>query len=149
MKKDLKKLMLILLACMMLHVMSLPISATSENEQIAPCYINANSYTDEFIITDSGIAVVMVTYQGLPSAFTKADISVKIQKKFLFLFWNDVDIGYPNNEWTDECTDLNGTFYNTFAVNGTGTYRALITVNIYGHTSGYDTIELIREYKYQ
>lgn len=66
---------------------------------------------------------------------------MKIQKRFLGIFWSTVDIGYTDNEWIAYCYDLNGTVYNSFPLEDTGTYRAVFTVEIYGKDGSVDTIE--------
>lgn len=114
-----------------------------------PRYDNTDKYTATFSVADPGTAIVRVSYFGTPSTFTKAEITVKIQKRFLLVFWNDVDIGYTNNEWTATCTDQNGIFSKTFAVNGTGYYRAKITLKVYGSGGTVDVIESTREYQYK
>lgn len=148
MNKFLKKVFLILFACMFIVPCTLHVSAVYENFEIMPFYVNTDDCVANFFIED-GCAYVSVNYNGVPSAFTKAEISVKIQKRFLLVFWNDVDIGYTNNEWTASSTALNGVFSKSFSVNNTGYYRALITVKIYGTSGEVDTIEFTKEYKYE
>ena len=112
-----------------------------------PYYTNTDRcFADFEIIND--VATVVVYYYGDASEFTKAEISVKIQKRFLLVIWNDVDIGYADNEWTATSYDLNGSFYKEFPISKTGYYRALITVKVYGTSGEVDTIEFTKEYQY-
>lgn len=147
MNKLLKKVMAILIACVVIMACTLQALAANDNE-IMPFYINAEECYADFMVED-GVANVSIRYYGSSTEFLKAEISVKIQKRFLLVFWNDVDIGYTNNEWTASSTALNGVFSKSFSVNNTGYYRALITVKIYGTSGEVDTIEFTKEYKYE
>lgn len=148
MNSFLKKAMLIAFACVFMISGALHATAIDESSEIMPYYANARGCVADFDV-ESGYANVSVRYNGVPSAFIKAEISVKIQKRYLLVFWNDVDIGYTNNEWTASSTALNGVFSKSFSVNNTGYYRALITVKIYGTSGEVDTIEFTKEYKYE
>lgn len=119
-----------------------------EDYGVAPCYDNVTRYYCNFSVNDPNTATVSVDYYGISGDFQKAEITVKIQKKVLLLFWDTVDIGEPNDEWVETSTALNGHFYNTFDVNGTGTYRALITVEFTGVDGSVDVVEETKEYKY-
>ena len=120
-----------------------------EDYGVAPCYDNVFECEFEFSVIDPNIAQVSVEYSGISGDFKKAEITVKIQKKVFLLFWDTVDIGEPNDEWVETSTALNGLFYNTFDVNGTGTYRALITVEFTGVDGSVDVVEETIEYKYK
>ena len=147
MNKYLKTMMQVLLACLVLCSFSAQVSAMTIDNEIVPYYVNAEQCTAGFSITDNN-ASILVRYYGNASAFTKAEISVKIQKRFLLVIWNDVDIGYADNEWTATSYDLYGSFYKEFPISKTGYYRALITVKVYGTSGEVDTIEFTKEYQY-
>ena len=116
--------------------------------QISPYYTNCDRCVLSFAVIDPGEAHVDITYNAKSGLFSEARITVKIQKRFLGIFWKTVDIGLPNNEWTATSTDVNGDFYNWFNVDGTGTYRANFTVEIIGTDGSVDLIEETRECKY-
>ena len=67
---------------------------------------------------------------------------MKLEKRFLFVFWNYVD------EWSSSSTELNGDFFHTFTLDGSGTYRATFTLLITGNDGTVDTIEQVIESKY-
>ena len=141
MNSFLKKAMLIAFACVFMISGALHAIAIDESSEIMPYYVNVGGCDADFFV-QNGFASVDVMYEGHPSKFTKAEIAVKIQKRFLLVIWNDV------GEWTATSTNLNGNFSKSFAVNSTGYYRALITVKIYGTSGEVDTIEFTKEYKY-
>ena len=76
-----------------------------------------------------------VTYYGYDS-FVRADLNVKVQKRFLLVFWNDV------YEWNASCTDIDGEFYHEFDIEKSGTYRAKFTLLITGTDGTVDTVTL-------
>jgi len=107
---------------------------TSATEDITPYYSNTNDCYLYFVASQ-GEAYATVSYNAKSSEFSYASIYVKIQKRFLGVFWSTVD------EWTETCYDVNGTVYNSTALEDTGTYRAVFTVEIYGKDGSVDTIE--------
>lgn len=137
----------VLTVCLLLFSLTVHSLAISDNDGYAPYYVNANNCDAEFLVSN-GVASVFIEYYGYASEFTRAEVSVRIQKRFLLVIWNDVDIGYSNNEWTATSYDLNGSFYKDFSISKTGYYRALITVKIYGTSGEVDTIEFTKEYQY-
>lgn len=74
-----------------------------------------------------------VTYYGYDS-FVRADLNVKVQKRFLLVFWNDV------YEWNASCTDIDGEFYHEFDIEKSGMYRAQFTLLITGTDGTVDTV---------
>ena len=74
-----------------------------------------------------------VTYYGYDS-FVRADLNVKIQKRFLLVFWNDV------YEWNASSSTLNGHFYHEFDIEKSGMYRAQFTLLVTGNDGTVDTV---------
>ena len=74
-----------------------------------------------------------VTYYGYES-FVRADLNVKIQKRFLLVFWNDV------YEWNASSTEVDGHFYHEFDIEKSGMYRAQFTLLITGNDGTVDTV---------
>ena len=116
---------------------------------VTPRWTNCDQYAFTFTINDSGIAHVNVNYTGDSNKFAEARLTVQLEKRFLLVFWNTVDIGYPNNEWTETSTDLYGNFYNSFALSDTGRYRAVMTLEIVGIDGSVDVIESESVYDYE
>ena len=152
MKKRILTLILILSMLFVMGVGGFTVSATEpsfvNSEAVSPRYANCNQCYFSFEVLDPGEAHVLVTYTAKADVFTRSDLTVKIQKKFLGLFWRTVDIGTTNDEWIAYSNDVYGEFYNYFNVDGTGTYRAVFCVEIYGTSGAVDTIENTIEYKY-
>ena len=129
MKKITKTLLVILLVA----VMSLSnVVAFAAEEGIDPRLSHTDSGSFAFAILD-GVGCVGATYYGYDS-FVRADLNVKVQKRFLLVFWNDV------YEWNASCTDLNGDFYHEFSIEKSGNYRANFTLLVTGTDGTVDTI---------
>ena len=136
MKTKMKIAALFLLTGIMLLMYAMPAFAT----EINPRLTNIDSATTTFGVVNN-TAEVVVDYTGRASNFSRAEVSVKIEKKFLLLFWKDIA------EWTDTCTDVNGFIVGTCTADGSGTYRATITLTIYGKNGVNDVIEDVIETK--
>ena len=147
MKKRLLTLFLVLSMLFVTVISGFTISVSAAND-ISPRFTNCNQCDFTFAILEPGEAHVLVTYYAKTDVFVQAKLTVKIQKKFLGLFWRDVDIGMTDNKWIEYSYDVDGQFYNYFPADGTGTYRAVFLLEMHGTTGVSDTIEETLEYKY-
>ena len=153
MKNTAKKIFTTLMAVILLFLncTSLVTSASAVVDTetgISPYLTNCYECAFTFSAAYEGQAQVAVSYVAKSEVFTQAKLTVKIQKRFLGLFWTTVDIGEPNNEWIAYCYDVYGDFYNSFPLESTGTYRAVFTVEFSGTTGEVDVIEDTIESKY-
>ena len=149
MKKFFKTLLTLLVSTAILVSGVVAVSAEGGTTEIMPRWNVADDNEFTFTVSSTDKANVRVTYSANSTNFQKANLTVKLEKRFLLLFWTTVDIGYTNNEWTATSTDPDGYFYNTFTVNGKGTYRAHITLEIIGKNGQKDVIEETLEYEYK
>ena len=159
MKKAIKKSVSLLLVVILMTISSvLPAYAvgetnaepvdSSKNVSVMPRFMHCSKCVMTFTVSAPGTAYVGVTYNAYSDTFLEAKVTVKIQKRVLGVFWKTVDIGYANDEWVDYSEAVNGYFYNSFAISGTGTYRANFTVEITGKDGSCDVIEDTIERKY-
>jgi hypothetical protein len=93
---------------------------------------HANGANFSFAATANG-GYIDVTYYGYDS-FVRADLTVKIEKQFLFFFWTEVDT------WSASSTEIDGMFSHAFTLTGSGTYRATFTLKVTGNDGTVDTI---------
>lgn len=135
-----KKTTSLILAVVMIITMFSTAALTCSAEEPTPRLSNLNECSLSFVI-DSGKAHVAVAYTGMVDTFTQIKATVKIQKRFLMVFWNDVDIGEPNNEWVATSTDSDGCLIGEFDITKSGTYRAVFTIEVYGTGGEVDVIE--------
>ena len=135
-----KKVTKTLVAILLIAVLSMAnITTFAINEEISPRLSHMEDAGFSFSATSNG-GYVDVTYYGCNS-FVRADLTVKIEKSFLFFFWTEV------STWSAYSTQLNGAFYNTLPLTGSGTYRATFTLKITGNDGTVDTIEQVIESK--
>ena len=135
-----KKITKVLVAILLIAVMSMTSVVAFAADEISPRLSHSDGGRLLFSATENG-GSVSVRYVGYDS-FARAELTVKVQKRFLLVFWNDV------GEWSATSTDKYGIFSHTFALNGSGMYRAVFTLKVYGTDGSYDTIEKTIESKY-
>ena len=135
MNKITKTLLIICLAIIMCFT-SVPITAfASENSTqsaVTPRWSHLSDVAFSFAATSTG-GHVDISYTGYSDSFARADIHVKLQKKFLLVFWTDVD------EWSVSSTEVEDDFYHCFTLNGTGTYKATLTFTATGTDGSTDS----------
>ena len=133
-----KKITKTLIAVLLISVMSMThVVAFAADEGISPRLSHTENGGFSFAAYDN-IGHMDVTYYGYDS-FVRADLNVKIQKRFLLVFWNDV------YEWNASSNTLNGHFYHEFNIEKSGTYRANFTLTVTGNDGTVDTIPLTIE----
>ncbi|MBO5009863.1 MAG: hypothetical protein J6D20_04095 [Clostridia bacterium] len=136
-----KKITKTLAAILLIAILSMTgITAFAGDATPTPRLSHTSNGSFTFSATANG-GYVDVTYYGYDS-FVRADLTVKIEKNFLFFFWNEVDT------WSASSTALNGEFYTTIPLDGSGTYRASFTLKITGNDGTVDTITDVIEDKY-
>ena len=143
MKKTTKSFLIICLALIML-LTNMPVYASnnvSNSGTITPRWSHVNNVIFSFQATSSG-GYIDVSYDGYEDSFAKANVHVKLQKKFLLVFWTDVD------EWSSSSTDAYGLLSHVFELNGTGTYRAIFTFEVTGTDGSVDNLTDTIESKY-
>lgn len=137
MRKITKTLLITLLTLIMcFNAMSVGASAA----EIEPRLSHVNSVDFTFTASEAGgrLEISTVAYDS----FERIDVNVKLQKRFLLVFWNDVD------EWNASSTDPRAILVHTFALNGTGMYRATFTATVTGSDGTIDVITSTLESKY-
>lgn len=130
MKKLAKTIIAVLMVMTMLFT---GIVASASETSVIPRLGNAINYVVRFEISDN-CGETQVTYNG-ESTFARADVHVKLEKRFLLAFWNDV------GEWSASSTNRNDTLSHVFALDGSGRYRATITLTITGNDGSVDSVE--------
>ena len=138
-EKTMKKLTKLFFAILLIATMCLTSvttfaseGGTNENEGLAPCLDNTANYTLSFVATSSG-GEILVTYRG-DSSFSRAEVTVKIEKRNLLVFWKDI------YEFSVSSTDINGYIYRSCPLDGSGNYRATITLTVYGTDGSSDSV---------
>ncbi len=142
MTKKTKALILTIITIFLTFANCVPIAAYENTDSgIAPAFNNCVTCVFGFHINSQGVANIDVEYNGFPDRFTRCQITAKIQKRVLGIFWKRVDIGLPDNYWVSISSDVNGYFFRGFQLSETGTYRAVIVLEVYGVDDTIDKIE--------
>lgn len=128
-----------LVFALILGMFALPAFADNEIDAPEPGepeepYLYVNRVISDFNIENS-VANIIVRYIGITNITTRAEISIKLQHRFLF-WWFDVSGG----EWNDTVYGVNGSVDHSLALTDAGDFRAVINVKVYGTGSGYDEI---------
>ena len=139
MKKTIKSILLILMS-MLICLTSIPVYAAESENQVMPRLSHMDGASFTFDATSS-VGYIGATYTGYSPSFVSAKLTVKVEKRFLLVFWNDV------GTWTSTSTDIHGTFYHEMSLNGSGTYRATFTLEVTGTDGTVDVIESVIENK--
>ena len=135
-----KKITKTIVAILLIAVMSMANVVAFADGGVSPRLSHSDNSKFSFLATENG-GLINVSYNGYDS-FVRAELTVKVQKRFLLVIWNNV------GEWSASSTNQYDIFSHTFALNGSGTYRAVFTLKVYGNDGTYDTIEKTIESKY-
>ena len=128
-----RKITKTLIAILLIAVMSMTnVIAFAVEEKINPRLSHMSDGAFSFAAKNN-VGYIGVTYYGYDS-FVRADLNVKIQKRFLLVFWNDIA------EWNASSTEIDGDFNHEFELNGSGMYRAKFTLLITGNDGTVDTV---------
>ena len=147
MKKTIRKAASLLLVCLTLLAAALPAHAAQPTEDpVMPAYAVVIDASCDYTITADSMLYVDCSYgAGANSGVTRVDVTAYVEKRTLLLFWNKVDIGQPNNEWTDTCYGLYGSACFSTQLPASGTYRVTFIMEIYQGSTLVETIEQTSE----
>lgn len=135
-----KRKLTLSLAIIFVLLAMLPCSVLANG--ITPYYNNTSDTTTAFDITDAGQAIVYVDYTGYSGVTTSATIEIKIEKRTLLFFWNDV---------ITETLSVDGYRYDNelyYQLSDTGTYRCTVEYTIYGTGGSADVVTFEDTVKY-
>ena len=137
-----RKITKTLVAILLIAILSMTTITSFANEQgISPRLSHTDSANFSFSATANG-GYIDVTYYGYDDSFVRADLTVKIEKKFLLFFWTEVDT------WSVSSNNIEDHFFHTFNLTGSGTYRATFTLTVTGNDGTVDTIPSVIENSY-
>ena len=86
-----------------------------------------------FTITDTGEAIVSLSYYGYPNVTTGATITVKIEKRSMLIFWTDIITETVTVQGENYVKEL------SYQLENTGTYRCTVEYVVSG-TGGADDV---------
>lgn len=133
MKRTAKTLLILALTLVMLFT-GVPTFAAEADTGISPRLSHFGGATFVFSAIEEG-GCVAISYEAYPDTFVRAEVNVRLAKKVMLFFWEDIAV------WGEESTELWGDFYHIFELDGKGTYKATMTLKVYGTDGTYDIIE--------
>ena len=138
--KHLRKLICAAL-CAITLIGCMPFSAlaATDNATVTPRYNNTTGPLTNFNIVND-VAEIYVRYDGYEGVTTGATITITLEKKFLLVFWTEVET------WT--LTSNSANFSQTVSCDvSSGTHRATVVYEIYGSGGSTDVITYEEEVK--
>lgn len=138
MKKTVKTFILVMLTIVMCLT---SISTYASENQIMPRLSHMDEASFAFVADASG-GIIEATYTGYEESFLAAKLTVKVEKRFLLVFWNEV------GTWSTTCTDIDGFISHTMPLNGSGKYRATFTLEVLGKDGTLDVVDMVLESDY-
>ena len=132
MKKTVKTLILVALSFFMC-LTSIPVYAAGSENQVMPRLSHVGEASFSFNATSSG-GYINVEYTGNEASFVSAKLTVKVEDRFLWVFWSEV------GTWTTTSTDIDGFLSYVMPLNAAGTYRATFTLEVTGRDGTVDVI---------
>ena len=139
--KSYKRILTLTMLALMLFALAVP--AFAEENAVMPRYNNLTFTNEKFVISDDGLAMINYICEGYQGVTTRIVVTVKLQKQFWW-WWNDVNGASWTYETTNYCCDKT----DTYQLSNTGTYKAIITYNVYGTGGEADVITRELEYEY-
>ena len=126
-----KRKICLILICILILAAIIPTSVFANDVSL----LNNNTLrvVTAFSITDTGEARVTYSYEGYPNITTGAEITIKIEKRNLLIFWNDI---------VEETVVVTGVRYDDvfmYQLSKKGTYRCTVTYRVSG-TGGADDV---------
>lgn len=132
MTKSIKALLAVVMTLVMCFSF-LTVFASAEESGISPRLSHMSGGSFAFSAGDFG-GEVCVSYEGYSTSFVSAKVTLELQKRYLLLFWRDID------EWSATSTVLYGEFFHVFELDGTGKYRVNMTLEVTGKDGTVDVI---------
>ncbi|MBQ1520268.1 MAG: hypothetical protein IIZ56_02200 [Clostridia bacterium] len=125
-----------------LLLLAMSIAVPIKKASAAITYNNVNQAKLECSVSSSGQLSADLLVTGIKGKTTRIEVELYVEKRFLLVFWSRVDIGYPNNVWTDAVNAVNYSHTFTTNLSSTGTYRTTVTYTVSGTGGSDDVITL-------
>ena len=106
-------------------------AAVTYNNTIA-AYLSAD-------VDQGGNLNVSMTAYGKEGKTTRIEVSLTVERRFMFVIWVPVDLGTENNVWTDYTTQYYYSHLFSTHLSSNGTYRVTVVYTVSG-TGGPDDV---------
>ncbi|MBR4636366.1 MAG: hypothetical protein IKO51_08400 [Clostridia bacterium] len=125
-----------------LLLLAMSIAVPIKKASAAIMYNNVNQATLNCSVSSSGQLSADLLVTGIKGKTTRIEVELYVEKRFLLVFWSRVDIGCPNNVWTDAVNAVNYSHTFSTSLSSTGTYRTTVTYTVSGTGGSADVITL-------
>lgn len=125
-----------------LLLLAMSIAVPIKKASAAIMYNNVNQATLDCSVSSSGQLSADLLVTGIKGKTTRIEVELYVEKRFLLVFWSRVDIGCPNNVWTDAVNAVNYSHTFSTSLSSTGTYRTTVTYTVSGTGGSADVITL-------
>lgn len=132
-----KKMAFVMAVITIVMAVLVPVSAS----EVMPRYNNTHATSENFFISDDGVATISALYTGYQGVTEGAVFSILLQKKTL-LWWSDVE------EWAITKNGWTNSVIITRTLESRGKYRAIIGYLIDGKGGATDEMSFTLEYEY-
>ena len=110
--------------------------------EAATTYNNTTNATLNCSVNTSGLLQVSMSVTGIKGKTSGIAVELYVEKRILGIFWKKVDIGCPNNIWTDSTTNYYYSHVFSHSLTSTGTYRVTVTYTVSGSGGADDVIPM-------
>ena len=93
-------------------------------------------------VNSGGVLSANMTVTGIKGKTSGIAVELYVQKRILGIFWKKVDIGCPNNIWTDSTSNYYYSHVFSHTLTSTGTYRVTVTYTVSGSGGADDVIPM-------
>ena len=110
--------------------------------EAATTYNNTTYATLDCSVNVNGVLNAVMAVTGIKGTTSSISVELYVEKRVLGIFWKKVDIGCPNNVWTDSVSASNYSHTFTKLLSSTGTYRTTVTYTVSGSGGADDVITM-------
>lgn len=128
-----------IIVAMALIILAASMIVPTRKIEAATTYNNTTRASADPSVSSYGQLDVALSVDGIKGKANRIEVELYVEKRFLGVFWSKVNIGYPNNIWTDAVN--NYMYRNTFSTQlpSSGTFRVTVTYTVSG-TGGADDV---------
>ena len=108
--------------------------------EAATMYYNTSAALLNCSVNSNGLLEATLSVTGIKNRTTHISVELYVEKKILGLFWSRINIGYPDNIWTDSTTNYLYSNIFTTSLPSEGTYRVTVTFTVSGTGGANDVI---------
>lgn len=131
-----------------LLILAVSMIVSLNKAKAATAYNNTTNAMLNCSINSGGTLQAAMSVFGVSGVTSRIDVELYIEKRILGVFWKKINIGYPNNIWTDSTTGIVYSHIFTTDLTSTGTYRVSVTYTVSGSGGSANVIPFTQKLSY-